>query len=144
MGDVKTAKNWNAECGSRPHFQSAFSTSSHSVSPTLACSKEEKNRKIPISIGWNSPRPLRFRLQFALVWSSLQSTVEPSLSTKFNIGVQNVTSSQVDLLDLGCVFSSTAVSVKLPIGSMVGPSSTRLGEAGWTSTDGNAPDHCLA
>ena len=66
-----------------------------------------KNRKIPISIGWNSPRPLRFRLQFALVWSSLQSTVEPSLSTKFNIDFQNVTSSQVDLLDLGCVFSST-------------------------------------
>ena len=42
----------------------------------------------------------------------------------------------VNAVEVNRVFSSTAASVELPVGSTAGPSSTRLGEAGWTSTEG--------
>ena len=42
----------------------------------------------------------------------------------------------VNAIEVNRVFSSTAASVELPVGSTARPSSTRLGEAGWTSTEG--------
>ena len=42
----------------------------------------------------------------------------------------------VNAVEVNRVFSSTAASVELPVGSTARPSSTRLGEAGWTSTEG--------
>ena len=42
----------------------------------------------------------------------------------------------VNAVEVNRVFSSTAASVELQVGSTAGPSSTRLGEAGWISTEG--------